>query len=152
MVNNPEYGREFRRLHPLYDVWAEMKQRCTNPNKQNYPRYGGRGVTVCARWMQSFSAFEADMGERPSGMTLERIDNNGPYEPANCRWASMREQARNKRSNRVLDLDGRSMTIADWAEETGIDSRTIRSRIDKYGWSIRTALTAPVRQKRGVAA
>lgn len=144
MTNSTEYVRRYRRAHPLYDTWAEMLQRCGNPKKQNYARYGGRGITVCERW-RSFEAFEADMSPRPLGGTLDRVDNDGDYSPENCRWATMREQSRNKRTNRVLTLDGRSQTVADWAEEVGIPSSIIRQRIDRSGWSVRDALTRPRR-------
>ncbi len=89
---------------PTYASWYSMKSRCGNPKKPNYRFYGGRGITVCERWL-TFVNFYADMGERPSGMTLDRIDGDGNYEPGNCRWATATEQARNRRTRVVRDDD-----------------------------------------------
>src|SRR5262249_26178407 len=106
---------------PEYRVWVVMIQRCHSTKNKDYARYGGRGSSVCDRWRNSFSAFIADLGRRPSPLhTLERIDNNRSYEPGNCRWATRAEQSRNVSNNRWLELDGRRQILADWAKEYGL--------------------------------
>lgn len=132
--------------HPLYNTWLNMVQRCTDPTRQNYPRYGGRGVTVCERWMD-VANFIADMGERPAGFTLERIDNAKGYSPENCKWASTKEQALNKRQAHHLTLNGRTQTIREWADELHIKYSTLACRVDLYGWSDEKALTTPVAKR-----
>jgi hypothetical protein len=96
------HGHATHGTSPTYKTWANMIHRCTNPKATNYHCYGGRGITVCAEW-RDFGAFLADMGERPAGLSIDRIDVNGNYEPANCRWATATEQARNRRPARVSD-------------------------------------------------
>lgn len=126
---------------PTYRTWAGMWTRCTNQNERCYPRYGGRGISVCDRW-KSFENFYADMGEKPKGLTLDRIDSNGDYEPSNCRWASIRTQANNTRRNHRIAFDGKTLTAAQWSRVTGIGAGTILHRI-RSGWSPRRALTDP---------
>lgn len=127
-----------------YRSWTAMIQRCENPNKDNYDIYGGRGISVCKRWRDSFDNFLADMGERPKGKSIDRIDHNGNYESDNCRWASSKTQCRNRRNNRYLTHNGESRCLAEWVEITGIDGATIDSRL-KRGWSVKQALeTKPI--------
>lgn len=134
-----------------YKTWVSMIQRCENPNKDNYDLYGGRGISVCKRWRESFDNFLADMGERPKGTTIDRIDHNGNYEIANCRWASSKAQCRNRRSNRHLTHNGKTRCLAEWVEITGIDGATIDSRL-KRGWSIKQALeTKPIKAGKTLA-
>lgn len=126
---------------PIYRIWNTMKQRCTNPNNSHYQYYGARGIKVCARWFHNFQNFLDDMGEPPHGHQLDRINNDGNYEPGNCRWVTRVEQARNKRTNRRLVFDGQSLTITEWAARVGIPRGTIEKRLDQFGWSITQALT-----------
>lgn len=133
--------------HPLYVVWLGMKGRCTNPNHKNYEDYGGRGIRVCQRWLDSFQAFYDDMGERPGpNYTIERKDNNGPYEPSNCCWVTRASQNENTRQTRLLTYLGATLSIGKWAKRLGIHRKTITARIDRYGWSVERALRTPARK------
>ena len=131
----------FARAHfSEYAIWIAMRQRCFNPNHAEYPNYGGRGISVCARWNRSFRAFYDDMGPRPVKGTIDRIDNSGDYEPGNCRWTDMKAQNRNRRGNNYLTKDGETLTITDWAAKLGIHPQTLRNRL-KRGWSAEEALS-----------
>lgn len=130
-----------------YRVYTSMLTRCTNTNSRYYADYGGRGIGVCERWRHSFAAFLSDMGPRPAGLTLDRINNNGDYEPSNCRWATWIEQQRNRRNNRRILFRGEALSIAEWAERTGICGSTISRRLDR-NWPVEHALTAPVGRVR----
>ena len=112
-----------------YSRWSAMIGRCTNPATPNYDSYGGRGIKVCDRWL-SFENFYADMGEPPPGMSLDRADNDGPYSPENCRWATRKEQGRNRRTNRLIEVDGIKMSIAEAAERFAIQHGTLTKRLD----------------------
>lgn len=127
---------------PTYKVWLGMIQRSDNTNAKDYGHYGGRGIRVCDRW-HDFALFLADMGERPDGLTIERIDNNRGYEPGNCRWATSLEQGRNKRNNVILTHAGRSMPISAWAAETGLGFQNIWNR-HRSGWTDSDAVTKPI--------
>lgn len=128
-----------------FGVWISMLARCRNSNSKNFPRYGGRGIKVCGRWVESYENFLADMGRKPSpSHSIDRIDNNGNYEPSNCRWASRNEQARNTSRNRILTHQGRSKCAAEWAEITGLSRSTILRRL-KLGWALADALETPLK-------
>lgn len=125
-----------------------MRNRCANSAEPSYPRYGGRGIQVCQRW-ELFENFLADMGSRPTRHhQIERIDNDGNYEPGNCRWATRSENCNNRVSSRVLAHDSRTLTLAEWSRETGLNSHTIANRIDRLGWTVGRALTTPPRRDR----
>lgn len=127
--------------HEEYRIWNAMKRRCDSPNGKSYHRYGGRGISVCQEWRESFNAFMRDMGPRPSlNHTIERIDNDGNYEPGNCRWATRHEQGSNKSNNRVITHGGRSQTISQWSRETGLSVAMIQQRLDRHGMSVARAL------------
>lgn len=128
---------------PEYRVWQQLRQRCQNPRDPSFANYGGRGIAVCERWSVSFQAFIDDMGERPSPRhSIDRIDNDGPYAPQNCRWTEMRVQLRNRRTNNRLTFRGRTQTVTDWAAELGIAAPTLDARLAR-GWSVEKALTTP---------
>jgi hypothetical protein len=112
-----------------YGTWLAIKQRCFNPRAFAYKDYGGRGITVCDRWL-NFDNFLADMGQPGPGETIERIDNDAGYEPGNCRWATRREQQNNRRSNRRLTVKGETHTIAEWSRISGVHHNTLTQRID----------------------
>lgn len=124
-----------------YRAWAQMKQRCNNPTNPNYQRYGGRGIKVCPRWLE-FENFYCDMGDAPEGLSLDRIDNDGDYEPGNCRWATAKQQNRNARFNTIITHQGVARPLAEWAEIIGISQITLSSRLQR-GWSIARALSTP---------
>lgn len=117
---------------PIYNVWRQMKDRCTNPNNSRYHRYGERGIKVCDRW-QEFENFFADMGHAPEGMTLDRIDVDGDYTPDNCRWATRQDQQNNMSTNRLFTHEGKTQTLAEWARELGLAYHVLKYRLNK-GW------------------
>jgi hypothetical protein len=132
----------------LYGVWCLMRARCEKPTNKSFPSYGGRGIKVCERW-SNFQNFFADMGDRPSPKhLLDRIDNDGPYSPDNCRWVgSIREQRSNCRDNRRLTHNGETLILSEWARRIGIDPDTISERLNSLGWTVEDALTRPLTRK-----
>lgn len=130
-----------------YQAWRGAKDRCYNPNSNRYKTYGARGIRMCEEWRNSFAAFFRDMGERPDGHSIDRINNDGHYEPGNCRWSPKSEQAKNQTRTRALELKGVRKILADWSRDTGIHHTVILSRIDRLGWSVEKALTTPVRKQ-----
>lgn len=126
-----------------YGSWVNMRQRCSNPRAHGYENYGGRGIKICPRW-RSFADFYADMGERPAGFTIERLDVNGDYEPANCTWISKSAQGRNRRSTVFYQYEGRTRTLAELAAEHGLGARTVRTRLVQLRWTLKDALKTPL--------
>lgn len=130
--------------HPLFPVWHSMMARCFKPHNHAYKDYGARGITVCERW-QSVEHFIEDASRLwLPGLTLDRIDNDGNYEPGNVRWTDETAQSRNRRSNVYLTFNGKRQTLFEWADDVGIPRRTLWARIRSYGWSVDKALTTPV--------
>jgi hypothetical protein len=123
----------------IYAIWRAMMQRCYNYNSHAYLRYGGRGITVCDKW-KSFECFYADMGDKPEGMSLERKDNSGNYNKDNVIWANDKAQANNRRSNVVLEYNGRKQTMQQWADESGLKIGTIWARLHR-GWTVDRAIS-----------
>lgn len=123
-----------------FDIWNSMKQRCTNPANRAFRDYGGRGIRVCSRWTASFAHFLEDVGPRPKGMQLERMNNEKGYEPGNVRWATRIEQARNKRNTILVSSDGLTLSLKEWSTRTGIRYGTLWSRL-KHGLPLFTYLT-----------
>lgn len=128
-----------------YKTWVRMIKRCANPNVTRWEDWGGRGIKVCERWRVSFENFYADMGDRPIGLTLERINNDGDYEPGNCKWATNTEQARNRRSVINVTIDGETHCVSEWCEKLGISPKTVLQRI-RSGWKPVEALRAKAKE------
>jgi hypothetical protein len=122
-----------------YRIWTHMKTRCYNQNQKYYNRYGGRGIAVCDRWLNSFENFLADMGECPEGCSIDRIDNDKNYCPENCRWATSTQQNNNKSNTVLLTIYGKTMSLNDWCRDTGQNHKTVRTRL-KAGWTPEEAI------------
>jgi len=128
-------------------AWYNMKQRCYNKRSTGYHLYGGRGIRMCEKWLYSFSIFYKDMGDRPVGTSMDRIDVNGNYEPGNCRWGMISVQNRNKTTNINLTYNGKTQCVQDWENELGLPRDLARRRI-KRGWETERALTTPSAKQR----
>lgn len=125
--------------------WSAMRDRCLDPKHEAYHRYAGRGITICERWLQSFENFLEDMGPRPFEMTLERIDNSKGYYKENCKWATYYEQGRNRRGNRLIEVNGAIKPLSEWCEIYNINRCAVDKRF-KYGWTGEKVFTEPVRK------
>lgn len=136
---------------PTYKSWRSARERCLNPKAPNYGEYGGRGIQFCERWSE-FSNFLADMGDRPSGTTLDRYpDVDGHYEPGNCRWATPKEQAANRRNSVWIEVDGAMTTTAEVARQMGVSAQVLLKRL-RSGWSVERTVSTPVIPKPRKAA
>lgn len=133
----------------LYDIWWGAYRRCHDPRRKDYAKYGGRGITMCKEWRESFEVFEQwalSNGYR-DGMTLDRVCNNRGYSPGNCRWITKRQQSYNRRTNRYITIDGRTQTLEQWAVEKGIGPDVIKHR-EERGWTIEEAILTPKNSRR----
>ena len=137
----PKGFKHGMRFTKTYRVWRAMNQRCQDETQESHHLYGGRGIIVCERW-RKFESFFADMGECPANGSIDRIDTNGNYEPGNCRWATQKEQCRNKRNNVMLTHQGKTMSVIEWSELLGVSAMLIYKRI-RRGWDDEKALTTP---------
>ncbi len=148
-MNNPEtarthgntrHGKSYSRV---YSIWRGMMKRCDYPKSVSFYLYGGRGISVCGRW-RDFSSFSADMGDPPSSIhTLDRVDSNGNYEPLNCRWATHKEQQRNRSNNRHIEIDGVTKTLSEWTEVSPIKSPGILRRLNTQQYCNKCAVFLP---------
>lgn len=137
------FAKRIRESNPERCIWYDLVKRCTNPKNRDYPRYGGRGITLCPEWLV-FETFLSDMGPRPSSQhSVERIDNELGYSKSNCRWATKHEQVRNTRRNKWLTANGVTMVQSDWANKISVHPTVIYNRL-KSGWSVEDAVTKRV--------
>lgn len=147
---------EANRRHGLSDTpthrsWVEMRRRCYAKHRKEYPNYGGRGITVCERWRDSFDNFLADMGKKPAGFTLDRIRNDRNYEPGNCRWLPRQIQELNKRNTVRHWIRGELITLPEAARKYGLNLNTLTNRVNTLGWAPDRAVAEPVRLRRSAS-
>ncbi len=143
--------RQGRERASVKGIWRGMLDRCSRRSNPRWKDYGGRGITVCSRWQESFESFVADMGSRPPAHQIDRIDNDGNYEPTNCRWVTAEVKANNTRRNKLLTAFGETKTLAEWARSIGVSPRTIGSRL-RSGWSLERTLRDPISSRHSRAA
>src|SRR5882762_9630632 len=136
-----------RNITRAYMSWCAMHHRCLNPKHKQYHRYGGRGIVISERWIDSFETFLNDMGECPKGSTLGRRNNDDGYSPTNCQWENIYQQANNRSNNKIIEFDGKSMTMAQWAEQLGMTYGALQSRLNRNKYPLEVALN-PQSQKR----
>lgn len=139
-------------MKKLYGIWLSMKDRCENPKATPYKYYGAKGVKVCDEWSEyeNFKSWSLENGYK-QGLSIDRIDVNGNYCPDNCRWVTRKEQMNNTTRNRIICFNGKTQTLMQWSEETGIKYATLYNRLGWMGWSVEKALTTPPqkREKKG---
>ncbi len=135
LTRNKKHGASETKV---YSVWEGMKKRCLNKNDKRFKDYGGRGIGICKEWL-SFENFSKDIGPRPDGYQIDRIDNDGDYNPSNCRWATRQENSSNKRNSQIIEFNGRKETLSEWSRLVGVRHSTLEWRIKK--WGIKKALT-----------
>ncbi len=139
-VRAMKHGHSARgKVTPEWNSWRGMVERCTNPKHESWESYGGRGIAVCERWLESFEAFLEDMGPRPARHTIDRKDNARGYEPGNCRWATHEEQARNRRSTRLITIGNETLCAEDWAKRNGVSPSAVYDRL-RRGWPAEKAV------------
>lgn len=142
--NFKKHGQTGTRLH---NIWRDILKRCKNKNYREFHLYGGRGIEVCEEWTQFENFFNwAKSNGYEDSLTIDRVDTNGNYEPSNCRWTTQKRQNNNKRNNHFITFRGRTLTISEWSDATGISQRALWYRIS-HGWTIEKALTHPIRRK-----
>lgn len=124
---------------PIHNVWMDMIRRCYKPYRKDYKRYGGRGIKVCKRWLKSFSNFYKDMGDKPKGHTLDRIDNNANYSKENCKWSTIKQQNRNQRQSIYIRYNKKTKHLKEWSEILNINYNTLWARLFRFKWSVSDA-------------
>lgn len=132
----------------IYRSYKEMVRRCTDPRHIGWKTYGGRGIKVCQRWLDDIENFITDMGPTwKKGLSIERRENDGNYEPGNCYWATMKQQNNNKSDNRIVEYNGKKQTLTQWADEVGMSCQALKARLD-MGWTVHDALYKPLQRRK----